>query len=965
MMDAGVTALNARDTFLKPDDISSPTTSFINYQTDEINVSSVSSVTVAPPELIDSGWNFANISESSALDLAKKETQDGGDNKQDSSESLKKTAATANQAESVLPNSVNSLSKDLNLQEINIQNSPQFQPSPQPTEFKIFPVGILAGRRNVKASILVRGQENGSKAIEFDHWLLPYDVTINSLGLNATTLSDGQVELRSPGIVTRINLGELKKDPELGLVFSVEDLQKYFGVSADFDIQEYAIRLDVPWSESSPNNTVEPKPVVLEGLPRLQAPNLGVSSISEQVTITGGDNQATNWRGDLSAIGTAFGGSWYIRANQLELQNSRTWNLAEAQFLRQTDSTDYIVGSQVPFWPNQGDRGDYWGFSTIVRSGFQSPNSAASMLPQQRMQATQIGRTINGRAAPGTLVRLVQNFSNRVVAEVLVDSDGIYEFENVTVDGQTTITNYRLYLYPQGKLTAQPEIREVTFNNVPGQLPKGASALLTSVGWRREYNNGFIGQFTDFQGGVQGRWGISENFTLGLGAIYDGSARGLGEFFWQPKNFPLSVAISALTPDVIGAEDKGWVFNSNISYQPDTNFQARFTTDYLRSRLNIDWRVTPGMTLFSTLDSNNPATFGMQFVRNQGNNFTFARLSTNIMNRWRWSLLQRLGKVELLSNGSEIESDSELSYYFSSNKYSNAGHALVLGYQTRSTLESDDLLSLNWRYRSRKQSKDGNALWETQLGYGMGSNGSGIIASARTSILPGLSFRARYQGVSLNSDESSFSLEFLPSLNFQGGLWDNPNPNHHHLRTQGGLLLQAFFDKNANGKRDVGEKLYQNNLNLLISLNNKPLIAAQPQKVGDRTWVHLPPRKYRLDFDPAGFPLDWLVSAPAYAVDVVAGSFTPVMVPLVPAYTLSGVIRDSQTKALAGARVEAINLQSGQRYLSITNSAGVYYLEHLPQGNYQLLINSQSSQSQTVTFDSESENMQKLDIQVD
>ncbi|BDA68870.1 hypothetical protein CAL7716_030360 [Calothrix sp. PCC 7716] len=956
MIDAATTT---PENFRSLEQLLSTQASLTNQATDTVSVNSVnsgSSITVAPPEIVDSiDFEFiAKVFDDSGQNTIKKETAEPVS---ESFESL------FNLFPSLPEINITSL-KGLQLDEVKPDTEAAL---PQPTDFKTIPVGILIGRRNVKASVLVRGEEDGAKAIEFDRWLIPYDVVINTLKFNVKTFASEQVELRSSGIITRINLAKLKKDPQLGLVFSVDDLQKYFGISADFDIKEYAIRLNVPWSEDSIRSTIEEKPVILEGLPRLQAPTIGISSISQQLTLTGGDNQPTQQRGDLSAIGTAFGGSWFLRANQLDLQNTQTWNLTEAQFLRQTDTADYVVGSQVPFWPDRGANGDYWGFSTIKRSGFQSPNSAGNTLPQQRMQAATVRRTISGRAAPGTLVRLVQNFTNRTVAEVLVDSDGIYEFDNVIVDGQISITNYRLYLYPQGKLTAQPEIREVTFNNVAGQLPLGASLLNVSFGWQREYNNGFVGQFTDFQGGVQGRWGVSENLTLGLGAVYDGSARGLGEIFWQPENFPLSVAISALTPGVMAAENKGWVFNSNINYQPSTNFQARFSSDYLRNRLNVDWQVMPGMTLFGIVDSNNPAALGTQFVRSRGDSFTFARVSVDTKARWRWNLLQRMGRLELLSDGSEIGSSSELGYYFSPSRYTNIGHALTLGYQNRfnsnSNSISNDLLSLNWRYRSQKQTQNGNPLWETQLGYGIGSNGSGIIASAQTSILPGLSLRARYQGVSLSSDDSSFSLEFLPSLNLQGGLWDNSDYTNSRLRTQGGLLLQAFFDKNSNGKRDSGEKIYENTLDLLVRLNNKPLATAQPKKAGARTWVHLSPGKYRLDFDPAGFPFDWQVSAPAYAVDVVAGSFTPIMVPLVPAYTLSGVITDKQGKAISGARVEAINLQSGQRYLSITNSAGVYYLEYLPQGNFELRIDGQLSQPQTVTFNSTSENMQKLNLQ--
>ena len=87
-------------------------------------------------------------------------------------------------------------------------------------------MGFNIGKRNVKAGVLIRGNEDGSKAVDFQSWLLPYDAVIQALKLNVTTLPDGQLEVRSPGIVTRITPEQLRNDSELGLVFSIADLQR-------------------------------------------------------------------------------------------------------------------------------------------------------------------------------------------------------------------------------------------------------------------------------------------------------------------------------------------------------------------------------------------------------------------------------------------------------------------------------------------------------------------------------------------------------------------------------------------------------------------------------------------------------------------------------------------------------------------------------------------------------------------
>ena len=569
---------------------------------------------------------------------------------------------------------------------------------------------------------------------------------------------------------------------------------------------------------------------------------------------------------------------------------------------------------------------------------------------------------MTGEAEPGTLVQLVESFTNRLVAEVLVDSDGTYEFDNVAVKGEIPFTQYQLYLYPQGRLTAQPQIREVTVNSVPGQLPKGASALVISGGAERKFTNSLFGEFTGFRGGVTQRWGVSEDLTLGLGAVHNGSVRGLSEIYWQPQKFPLSVALSSLTPGITGEDNDDWRLNSNITFAPSTNFRANFISNFVRNRFYLNWQIKPSLSLFSVVDSQQSAKIGARFVRSRANAFTFANLNVNTQNEWQWNLLQRLGQIELFSNGNETGTNSELAYYLSNNRYTNQGHALVLGYETNlNSADDNDLLSLNWRYRSQTETYNGSPVWEAELGYGIGSKGSGLLASVSTSILPGLKLRGRYQGASLTSDRSAFRLEFLPSLNLQGGFRGNKrrDPN---LRTEGGILFQAFFDQNANGKRDSGEKLYKENLNLLISLNNKTLNSAKPEKTGSWTSVNLSPNKYRLDLDPAGFPLDWQASTSAYAVEVVAGSYTRVSIPLVPAYTVSGVVKDKQGNALAGATVEAIDSQTGKKYLSITNSAGVYYLEHLMQGDYNLQINGQTLSQKIIKLNSNSQNWQKVNI---
>lgn len=828
------------------------------------------------------------------------------------------------------------------------------QDSAEVSTFTVFPVGLNIGKRNVIQSVLVRGSEDGLKAIDFNNWLLPYDPVIQALKFSTKVLPDGQVELRSPSLVTRIDPRKLRTDPELGLVFSVQDLQTLFGIEAEFDINEYAIELNAPNLDRELTNEPTEIPVQLEGLAHIHQSDLTLTAIEQRVNANGSQTSPLKYQGDLTAVGTVLGGSWSIRANQADLQ-TQAWTLAEARFQRQTDRSDYILGSQPSFWRSQGT-GDYWGFTTIRRQGFtpmMQLNGESD--PSQRLQAAQIGRTISGRAEPGTLVRLTQGFSDRVIADVLVNSSGIYRFENIQVNNQFLGSNYRVLLYPKGQLTAQPEIREATFSTVPGQIPSGASALIVSGGFRRDlsHTQGFLGDFSDFRGGIAQRWGLSEELTLGVGGIYDNSLSGLGELFFRPKGFPLEVAVSALTGNT-------WDVNANIRFDPSPTFSTSLTSDRFSTRFNLDWRVLPSFTLLGIYDSRDASGIGGQIAFSSKNAFTFARLTLDTQNRCRWSLNQRLDRLEFTQQGNEIGTLSQLAYNFSVTSNFDSEHSLLLTYETRNQKDSDNLASLVWRYRSPQRAADGNYLWEAQLGYGIGSQGSGVVASIGTTLIPGLLLRGRYQAVSVTSDDASFSLELVPSFNLQRGI--TPSDRHsNYFRTLGGLLIQPFFDRNGNGKWDAGEKAYTESSDLFI-LNNKPINSFQVQTASDRLLVRLPPGTYRLDIDPAGFPPDWQATVDAEAVDVVAGSYTAVQVPLILSYTFSGTLTDAQGKPISGARVEAISTNSKQRLFSVTNEAGVYYLERLQQGTYTLQINGKPARG-TIKIDTTSNAFQELNLQ--
>ncbi|MGK7924092.1 MAG: carboxypeptidase-like regulatory domain-containing protein [Spirulina sp.] len=834
---------------------------------------------------------------------------------------------------------------------------------PLDSSFTTIIVGIDLNRRAAIAGTLVRGKEDGTQAINLSNWLIPFDAVREALNLEITPLEEGVLQLRSRHIVTQIDRDRLQRDPELGQVFSVAQIEAIFRISIEFDLENYALNFQIPRVVQNFRPGVEPPPVEIEGLEKVKPDDFTLSAIEQRVDLAGSEGSSSNPRGDIAIVGTFARGSYFFRLNQGNLGDSRTWFLTEGQYLRQSDRADYVLGTQNPFW-NSGELGDFVGFTTIQRQGF-TPLTyprRGGFNAEERMQGQQIGRTIVGRTDPGTLVRLIRGSSD-LIDEVLVDSSGIYRFEGILV-GENPLYRggYRLFLYPEGQLSAQPEVRSPTFANAAGQLEAGTSATIISAGVRRVSNtseNSILGELENLALGVGQRWGISENFTFGLGAVADNNFRGLGEFFFSPTRTNLQIGASILTPD----REETWDINAEMYFRPVPQFLVNFNSDRFSRRLNMDWQILPHISLLGIYDNINGLAAGIQTVTGGNNYLSYARATLDEENNFRWNIIQRLGLVEFTQQGNEIGSTSQLDFNLSGNPFFDWGHSFLVGYETRNLRGNNNLTTLGWRYRSPERERDGRYLYELEVSYGFGSLGSGLIATAQTTVIPGFLVRAIYQGISVTSDRDSYRLEILSSINLYPRISESDRRSDL-LRTQGGISVLPFFDENGNGEKEIGEAFFSEGAEYLLILNNQPIASFRPAIENRQILLRLPPGTYRLDLDPAGYPIDWQPLELAYAVEVIEGSYTPIYVPFIAAYSLSGVVTDREGNPVSGATVEAFNAIHSDRAFSVTNTAGVYYLEGLREGVYQLIVNNRAAAPDTIVFEPTSERFQELNLAI-
>ncbi len=796
----------------------------------------------------------------------------------------------------------------------------------------------------------VRGQIQAGQAIDLDSWLIPINSSFKLLEIQQKYLPSGELELTSPYLLVRLQPAQWQWHQQLGRVITIGELRKLPELKIEFDKTANTLKFSYSTPKIALKSAPKPDPVSLDGLPSIDPPTASLTGTQQRINLSGSANNELNDQGEFKAVGNILGSSWYLRIDQPKLSNLLTWGLSDAIAINQNPSTDWITGTQSPFWRRQGNpTGTYWGVTTIQREGFAPPASlyGGDFLPNDRLQSNQLGRTISGQAQPGTVVRLVRGLSTETVGQVLVDSSGVFRFEHVRVtsDGEFG-SNYRLLLYPRGQLTADPQVQNVTFTTVPGQLPGGSAAWIASTGVN--YNrvpNSFIGDFNLIQGGVAYRRGVNESVTVGAGLVYDPLQRGVGELFWQPTGVPLQASVSAVTGEY-------WDVVSNVNYRPTPSISANFSNDKFSSRGDISWQVIPQFRASSKYDSLSGVAIGGDYTFS-----LFPNSSSNLQGTYdrqsflRWGASHQQQNWQVRVQGNEITLHSEVTYRIP--VATGSSHNLIANYQTTNQLAPTVLGQVLWRYQSGSLN--------SELGYGWSGFGAGTNASLGLTLSPGLQLTGRYQGISAFTDRTSFSVEVQSTIDLQGGT-KTANTRVEELRTRGGIVIRPFFDRNHNGKQDPGEENYWHPE--LIALDKQPLNPSRTNKLTDSVEIRAIPGSYRLDVNLTHLPPHWRSSISALRVNVALGTYTTIPIPLMPIYAIDGKVTDELNRPRSSIEVVATNISgTGERRSTISKADGSYELNDLALGTYEVSIAGQSNPT-IIAIVSDSSIVQKLNFKL-
>ncbi len=299
-------------------------------------------------------------------------------------------------------------------------------------------------------------------------------------------------------------------------------------------------------------------------------------------------------------------------------------------------------------------------------------------------------------------------------------------------------------------------LKKLNYRYAAPLLPKGTTALTISGGGKNNLlsNNDVLGEFEDFRGGLAYHQGLGDNLTLGLGFFYEDLLSGFSQLSYQPTNFPISATLSLFSVE------EGIDVNTHLQFQPAQEFVLNFHTNLERQKFDLNWGIASGVTLTAEGNSeqeNLKAGAKIAFKNELVSFLAKAELDNN--NDLQWQVSSRLGRLQLIHATNTKKSNSEIRYDLGDYS-SNFQWALFFKHQTREfERQPEDLAIWGWSFNSGTKLDNDQYSWEFELGYGMGSQGQGAIASATKALNSKLLLKLTYEDISLKSNDMKIKLE--------------------------------------------------------------------------------------------------------------------------------------------------------------------------------------------------------------
>ena len=730
-----------------------------------------------------------------------------------------------------------------------------------------------------------------------------------------------------PALVSEKSLGMFQ-----GRAFiSTSLLLEKFNIEAIFSQPDQAIFLDVPWRPGAPLSDEEEEKEEGDILkPDITATAQALGFFRAQGSLRQDSNvEHDDWDMKADMGGRLGGGTWFLGAQGNHSQDAWLdryfWN---REFENQVVRLGFHNIQLHPLLTSQEFDGAQWAYNNMGIAPYtdmQGQNNLESMLRDDTGGEINI---VRNDGPPGGIAEL--RINDKIAAYSRVGLDGRYEFLNIRKSAWSLLT-IKVLLYKRDVnetpiATLDLTRMQATQSLKPGEfmaragLGKTRSPRIVDPSHAAEHGVGFL----------QGRYGISENFTLMAAAqtrdentmeTLAGLRASLGANWAWSLDAASHEGSMAYSSELRGM-DRDWeIWLRN--FQLDRGYGAN---------LQIDEHDHYGQSLYQVFDSLKIGLFGRDAKRELAADINYIKPGLFLSPGYGFSLsaVPNLDGGYRVSGLYSLAADKRFSLIYENSQYTvsmyydrtlRQNFTGVYEYNDR-TQDSIGLINFYWFFHVSNQSYFRAAVSHN------GQNGGGVVGM-QWMLTPGMELGLEYsdgyhQIVGARRSQTLSAKFNLGLANTEKGF--TPVQDSMLSFVRGGISGAVYDSRGA--ILDMGD--------IQVLLNGARVSQTM---AGGRFFIgNLRPGMYLVEIDEGTLPIEYKIERRMFRVEVAPGAITRVDFSASTYYGVAGKVTREDGSLVGSALVRAYDTHGKSVAVGLTGQFGYFRIDNLAPGEYKLTV---------------------------
>ncbi|MGD1918089.1 MAG: hypothetical protein ACFCAD_03920, partial [Pleurocapsa sp.] len=248
--------------------------------------------------------------------------------------------------------------------------------------------------------------------------------------------------------------------------------------------------------------------------------------------------------------------------------------------------------------------------------------------------------------------------------------------------------------------------------------------------------------------------GVVEDFTMGVGFVYEDFLVGFTQLTYNSQSFPLKTTVSLL------AKESGLDFRSHVRFKPVENFVLNYYHDKDKDKFDASWNIFSGLTLVADGDlKKDKFSTGIKVAVHSDYMSISAKAALDNNNNLQWKLKSNIGGLKFTHKSTKEKSTSEIDLDLVKSDTFGFQCSAFVKYESEAKHNKHPFLVWGNKLQSGEKITANKHLWSVNLGYGTSSYGSGLIASGSVFLKPSMFLKLSYQEISATSDDTKIKLQ--------------------------------------------------------------------------------------------------------------------------------------------------------------------------------------------------------------